>query len=650
MSSHDGSADGPSRPPQPPGAVQPAPRGNAGPQALPPPSWGLAAGVLGVLAGAWTLGRTVVLARQQGYRLWPPSPNALATLRADCGGSLMGVVLLGALVLLPWLWARRCERPARALAWGWAIAAAFALWVHRGFLYNRYDIAPLWKERQALLGMHVPRALVDGPALLHNGAITGSAAALAVAAYVLLRRPAARLRATRGPHWLRLTGIALLAAQLLARALPVTAGRLRPAGPDLILISMDATRADRLGCYGSSAGLTPALDSLSRRAVRFTRAYAQEPWTLTSHMSMLTGLDPDAHGLDFGRSLSPAVWTLAERLRDAGYRTRGSVFDCFLLDPRFGYAAGFDRYEVSGEAAAQRCRRAVRWLLADDRPAFLFLHLYDPHSDTGALPYEAPPERLKGVPPEVLRAFAVWTDDDGASERLRKVNEGQVTLPDSLRRALPQLYNAGVAGTDAAIGELLAALQSAGRLESALVIVLADHGEALGERGHFMHEELMEATLHIPFLLHWPQGREAGRVREDLVETVDVAPTLLAAAGLAAGSVSEGHDLRAADPTPRRAAFSRSGPLYAVTTEDGWRMLYTWEAQGPHFTSLRHVGEDQGDGPELLEQEPQRVDRWIEWIWTRHRADELLAARFTGKTVRMSGADEELLRSLGYIR
>lgn len=596
--------------------------------------------------------RAIWLSVEQGYRLIPVSANFEAMVRVQDGHALRWVVALAIAVLAPWAWAASRRTPHRSLAWIWGTMLAAVPWAWYGYHYNRHVIAALWRERVSFAGVALPRALTESRPLAHNVLTTLAAVALA-ALLGLVARPLTRRLLAHAPSgstrsW-RVAGVAMAALLIVPLLLPATFARRRPQGPDIILISLDAVRADHLGCYGYDRPTTPYLDAFSKRSVRFTRAYSQEPWTLTSHMSMLTGLDPDAHGLNYGRSLSPAVWTLAERLRDAGYRTAGMVDDCYFLDRSFGYGAGFDLYVSDKHDAARRSTDAVRWLLKDERPAFLFLHLYDPHSDRGTLPYGAPAQYRKKFAPEVGDGFVSWVEEGGASETLRAVNERRLSLPDSLIPQLVDLYDAGLAATDAALGRMLAALQRAGRLRNAVVLILADHGESLGERGYFLHDEMMEATLHIPFLLHWPGDAQAGTVRDDLAETVDIVPTFLRAAGLEANAVGQGYDLSRPPSPPRKAVLSRSGLEYALTTDDGWRICYTWEDGGPRFTALRRVNGDPADGPDVLSSSPEVVASWVAWIRERHRADELLAARFGGKVLQMSDADEKLIHSLGYI-
>ena len=581
-------------------------------------------------------------AAAHGYSLWPPSQGAWAALGLQMRRLLIGGAGIYLLLLLPWLWRGGRAQDRVRVANGWAACIALSLWAWQGYQFNRYRALAAWRESSEWLGLPLPVALTQPAILGRNLLLTFAAILLALLLSILLRRflPAQWPRSPRG---LRLASVAAGLLALLLAVRPLELGRPRPLGPDIVLISLDATRADHLGAYGGR-GITPQLDSLALRSEIFEHAYCQEPWTLTSHMSMLTGLYPDAHGLDFGRALPAPVWTLAERLRDGGYRTAASVRDCFLLSPRFGYAAGFDRYEEDDRDAAERCAAAADWLLADERPGFLFLHLYDPHSDSSSLPYEVPPAFLPdGVPRE---AFANWTAGRGASEALRRVNAAQLDLPESLAVWVPRLYAASLRATDAALGALFDRLKRAGRLDSTLIVVVADHGEALGERAHWMHEELMQATLQVPLLVHWPSQARRGK-RSDLAESLDLMPTLLEAAGLARESISQGLSL--SRPTERRFVSHRSGPRYAITTADGWRLEYEMGEAGFLPLALRRVDGSGGDGPDLLADSLAVVDRWIEPIAQLHRANAALSGRWRGASVALDRADEELLRSLGYI-
>ncbi|HEX9640001.1 MAG TPA: sulfatase [Candidatus Krumholzibacteria bacterium] len=587
--------------------------------------------------------------RGQGYRLWPPSPNTWALIHDATLYAVLGAILLWIALALPWKSALASERPRARLARAWASLPALVLWVAWGYRFNRFEMAGGGKRRVELFGRSVPEALTDPATMGGNLLATALAVFAAVIVYRILRRILPETRqdsALRAPGWLV---IAVLIPILFVAAMPPPLIRPRAAGPDIILISLDATRADHFGAYGHGGGLTPVSDGFAESAELFENAYAPEPWTLTSHMTMLTGLYPDAHGLDFGRALPPSIWTVAERLRDAGYRTHATVYDCFLLSPRFGYAAGFDSYHESDAPASERCAAAAEWLLDSERPGFLFVHLYDPHSDTGKLPYEAGSEALERLAPAARAAFAAWTGGDGASESLRKVNEQGLEMSEALRAQLRALYAAGLWETDHALAELFGRLRAARRLDDALVILTADHGEALGEQQHFMHERLMNATLHIPLMVHWPGGQNAGERREPLAELVDLAPTILGVAGLPPEEIAQGHRLDRPTASARPFAFHRSGPEHAISTAGGWRLVYRRDPE-IYGTSLRRIDGSGGDGPDVLADSLQFVERWVRAIEEKHRANEILAARFRdGSSVSMSELDEELLRSLGYI-
>ena len=304
--------------------------------------------------------------------------------------------------------------------------------------------------------------------------------------------------------------------------------RRSPRPVDVILITLDTTRADRLGCYGHPLASTPALDALAREGVLFRRAYAQVPLTAPSHASIMTGLLPPRHGVHDNGSfvLSSRGRTLAEVFVDAGYRT-GAFVSAFVLDRRFGLARGFGVYDddvlgggpdnVQASVRAEvTVGRAVSWIRSGDpRPFFAWVHLYDPHA-----PYEPPAafaQRLKGRP-----------------------------------------YDGEIAYTDAELGRLLGAARLGGR--PTLVAVIGDHGESLGEHLESTHMYYVySATQHVPFLLHLPGHLPAGRAVEPVVRSVDLMPTLLELAGL---PVPDGLDGRSLLPLVTGRASEEPGPAY----------------------------------------------------------------------------------------
>src|SRR5262245_21053858 len=335
------------------------------------------------------------------------------------------------------------------------------------------------------------------------------------------------------------------------------------AKPNILLITLDTVRADRMGFLGSTRGLTPALDALAKQSLVFTRAYAQAPITTVSHATILTGTYPPFHGVrDFGTPLPDNVPFLPEIARQAGYRT-GAFVASLILDPRAGTAPGFergfdvydagfrlrrpgeDRYQTIERRADDVVARAIAWIgggagrvggagrsvVAQDfspaerrTPWFAWVHLFDAHD-----PYD-PPRDLKA-------RFA----------------------------AAP--YDGEIAAVDRAVGALL---RSVG--PDTIVVVAGDHGEALGDHGEDTHGVfLYDATLHVPLIVRAP-GRPAARVTSR-VRLADVAPTILDAAGLRIPAPMQGESLvrLKADPTTAQSVgsgFSRTSdtadrPVYA---------------------------------------------------------------------------------------
>ena len=278
--------------------------------------------------------------------------------------------------------------------------------------------------------------------------------------------------------------------------------------PNIILITLDSTRADRMGFLGSKSGLTPQLDGVARQGIVFGQAYAQAPLTVASQATILTGTYPQTHrASELGVPLAGTVPYLPDLLHTRGYRT-GAFVGSILLDPRNGpfqnydrgfdaYDAGFhqpqrgeDRYQSVERNGDQVVARATKWLASNrQRPFFLWVHLQDPHA-----PYTS--------------------------------------------------YNRAIATTDAAVGKLVGILRTQKLYDDALIVVASDHGESLGAHGEDTHGIfLYDETIRVPLVLKLPQNRMAGKRINNRARLLDVAPTVLEAAGIAVPSQMQGQSL-----------------------------------------------------------------------------------------------------------
>jgi len=295
------------------------------------------------------------------------------------------------------------------------------------------------------------------------------------------------------------------------------------AGPaNVVLITLDTVRADRMGFLGSQRGLTPNLDTLAHQSVVFTRAYSQVPLTTASHATILTGTYPQFHQVnDFGVPLANDLPYAPDILRARGYHTAAFIGSA-VLEPRArsapGFDRGFDTYDGSfhrrrpGENRYQAIERrggevvahALAWLnLHPHGPFFLWVHLYDAHD-----PYD-PPEPYKS-------------------------------------RYASAPYDGEIAYADSAVGKLLSQLRARGLYDGALIAVMADHGEALGDHGEDTHGIfLYDETIHVPLLFKLPGGRSAGKRIESRVGLVDVLPTILQGVGVPVPEEVQGQSLLA---------------------------------------------------------------------------------------------------------
>jgi len=324
---------------------------------------------------------------------------------------------------------------------------------------------------------------------------------------------------------------ALAAAALAACGGPSTpaASRLGPPPRGVIVVSIDALRADALGLYGSPRPTSPFLDRLAERALVFDNAYCQIPSTLPSHLSMFTGLYPSEHGV-FPPSdvLAAEIPTLPELFRAAGFRTFGHSEGGYVQGG-YGFARGFEEWTDTPYAAESDIERtfargaASLARLAPGERFLLFLHTYSVHD-----PYEPPePYRTRfwpGPPPD--GAFAATGPNFAA------FNRNQLRAPDAAAAYYRALYDAGVAYMDDVLARFYGELERLGLAGDTLLVFTSDHGEEFLEHGRYVHTQVYPETLRVPLVVVDPRLTRGRRV-ERLVELVDLLPTLAEVAGVA---------------------------------------------------------------------------------------------------------------------
>ncbi len=384
----------------------------------------------------------------------------------------------------------------------------------------------------------------------------------------------------------------------------------------VILITMDTTRADRLGCYGCSFASTPALDSISAKATLFENAISAVPITLPSHMTMMTGRSPLGHGVrnNGWRGGESAPTTLAEMLSAQGYHTAAFVGSQVLRD-QTDVARGFQHYDdefFADRADAETTDRAIAYL--EQRPSgplFLWVHYFDPHD-----PY---------TPAE---PFASTT--------------------------LGQPYDAEVSAMDHGIGRLMAALDRLGVAKNAHIILVADHGEGLGDRAGYMDHGLLlyEEADRVPFLWHTP-GQTSGRRDPSLVGCVDILATVLDMLGIDGSVETDGISLRS-QLEGRRPA--RRAGLYCETAAPylffRWSPLYGWRTATHKYIvgserELYDLRTDPGELNNIASIQPALADSLHEELLARMQVLEPDPASFQGPE---DEHEREVLESLGYLQ
>jgi arylsulfatase A-like enzyme/Flp pilus assembly protein TadD len=401
-------------------------------------------------------------------------------------------------------------------------------------------------------------------------------------------------------------------------AVPAGPGELQ--GSNLLLVTFDTTRADRIGCYGNRDVETPAFDRLAREGVLFSDVTTPSPTTLPSHCSIMTGLYPYRHGARANNTfhLAESNRTLAEVLAGEGFAT-GAFVSAFVLDNQFGLDQGFreydDRIEQKHETLLDCAERrgdetnrlAERWLRdhASGR-FFLWVHYFDPHS-----PYEA---------------------------------------PEPFKDRYPLTYDCEVAFADSQLGTLLGVLDELGLADRTLVVAAGDHGEGLGQHNEPAHSTLIyQSTMHVPLVMRCGKRLGGGVQVNRTASLVDVMPTVLGLLGIAGPEGMDGHDL-AKPPTEPRTIFLETLQGQA---DYGWAALLG-ARQGP----LKYIYGPDAELYDLAADPFERRNLSSARAESATALRQQLAGFFGGDlekaasaapTHQLTSADVARLRSLGYL-
>jgi arylsulfatase A-like enzyme len=375
----------------------------------------------------------------------------------------------------------------------------------------------------------------------------------------------------------------------------------------------------------------------------FERTTAASSWTKPSTATILSGLPPAVHGATrIDRRLPPAVQTLPEVLREAGYRTGGFSANAHVTAAT-GFDQGFERFEFLPEIASadHLAPRAKAWLdetAASGSPFFLYLHPIDPHA-----PYD-PPEDLR-------RRFAPRSA--AGSGRLAAIHAAYRALdrkrPEApaLIGGLAALYDADVASVDRSFGALLDDLDRSGRLADTLVVVISDHGEEFGEHGGLGHgRTLYREVLDVPWVVRLP-GQTAGRRVATPAAHLDVMPTILAALGIPAEAGLRGVDRLgpATRESPRFAYLDYEGRQGGSVELGNWHLIEPWSRKFSRSGKLFDLAADRIETRNFAAEKPVRAG----YLRSLLRAEQLAERRRFAASAPLGAEERKALEALGYL-
>lgn len=418
----------------------------------------------------------------------------------------------------------------------------------------------------------------------------------------------------------------------------------RPPPLNLVLITIDTLRADRLGCYGYSRNTSPNIDELAASSTLFTNAHVQGGWTLPSMTSLMLSLPPHNHQVYKDNVRLPeAVPTLAERLREAGYQTFAVQSNPFLQS-KLGFDRGFTNYFFSWDAVATRVSSIFKQQIErlSPKPFFGYVHFMDPH-----LPYRS-----------VKYPFG-----EPYTGRLQSQDKPFEQLGvTALRAMIPQLderdwqflrdrYDQEVAFADEGVARVLHALENKGLMDKTIVVLLADHGEEFFEHGGFEHgHSLYREITHVPLIIRDPRS-PVGTRRDELVRLIDVYPTVLSMLGLPRAGHAAGVDLTSPG-LPELPVLSDGilTGLKKTSLQNGrWKVIRTSKTMKEKLWELFDMTADPGETKNLAEGLSNAYD--LADARNRLDSEEARGERYQVKNA-LAPKDRETIRSLetlGYL-
>jgi arylsulfatase A-like enzyme len=574
---------------------------------------------------------------------------ALGFLRRSLNVYALGAVLLFSLIGLTHLLLRRWKRP-------YAATAALWLLIATGAAVVSLRLSPWTPRAHSLLGV-----------LLYGSvALTGIWLAwLAARNEWAVRRGVGLARRALGGA--RPAGIALLVLIGVNAAAAVLVDRAPRPRLNVLLITIDALRADHLGVYGYPRPTSPNIDRLAGQSVTFRRAASQWPLTSPSFAAMMSSTYGRTNGLirNTAQRMPDRPLMLAELLKAGGYSTWAAVGNVNLAR-FFNFDQGFDTYRElwrrEDEKKTERTTEEGLDLLKQasaDRPFFLWLHFFDPHAR-----YE-PPKPFDGMFVGDRYFDGSWRvplnsqqeeDLGGISSKVSLGREDRVAY-------YVAQYDAEIRYVDEQVGLLLKALEEHGLAGNTLIVLTSDHGESLGDHNYFFEHGRFpyDDCVHVPLIVRAPGAAGAGRTVRSPVQSIDIVPTILDLAGLPADPQAEGKSLRpllrGERPTGDRwdYAFTESGfalDYQRSITSERYKLVYVPDAgnrrimQGREL-ELYDLEADPGETRNVIDERPEVAALLKRQLW-RWMANGGPVAPPPAE-VRVEGQAEEQLRSLGYI-